>query len=201
MTQLMGETPMNCKCKTALIIIMTLNFNIVMAQFNTLEQLRGHCWQAPFPDGKRIDTHCFSDVFGGAHLKDEHIVCGPGEPYYGETWYSAEGKDSTVTFRYFNSLSGFSQGGVIFDGQYIYFPEENYQQGDKEVTYKTIWTLKKNQYISEMLQQDDQHEKGWKPVWSMVFKKVNLANVSAVARNEKHQLYCHNDTSSSHTKE
>ncbi len=162
------------------------------AEFSGLEQLIGHCWQAAFPDGKRVDTHCFSEVYGGVHIKDEHVVCGPGAPYYGETWYSVDRKDSNITFRYFNSIGGYSEGVVKFDGQQIYFPEERYQQGTKEVVYKTIWTLSQDQYISEMLRKDDQHETGWLPIWVMTFGQIDLAQQKIAARNSQQQLHCHN---------
>ncbi len=45
------------------------------AQFAGLDQLVGHCWQATFPDGQKIDTHCFSDVYSGAFIKDQSLHC------------------------------------------------------------------------------------------------------------------------------
>ncbi len=161
------------------------------ADFQSLNQLVGQCWQATFPDGKKVDTHCFSAVYGGAFIKDEHVVCGPGEPYYGETWYVYDSKKQLVTYRYYNSLGGISDGSVTFKDQQLVFPDETYQQGEQSITYRTTWSLAKDQYTSDMLQQDPSHAEGWKPVWQMVFKPIDLAQQDQVQFNRRHELHCH----------
>ncbi len=163
------------------------------ADFQTLNQLAGQCWQATFPDGKKVDTHCFSQVYGGAFIKDQHVVCGSEKPYYGETWYVYDSKQETVTYHYYNSFGGVSDGSVAFKQQQLLFPDETYQQGEQSVTYRTTWSLADGQYTSAMQQQDAEHVDGWKPIWQMVFKPIDLEQQKLVQLNSKNELHCHQD--------
>ncbi len=158
--------------------------------FGQLNQLAGHCWQAEFSDGKRVDTHCFSEVYDGAFIKDEHVVCGGQKPYYGETWYAFNKSSSSVSYRYFNSLGGVSDGEVSFAENTLYFPEEHYKKDNQTLVYKTTWTLADGQYTSEMLQLDQTLDSGWKPVWKMQFNKVKLSEQTVVTRDQDSALRC-----------
>lgn len=165
--------------------------NLTAKPFQSLHQLVGHCWQADFPDGKKTDTHCFSEQYDGAFITDEHVVCGAGEtPYYGSTWYLRDAESGAISYHYYNSLGMLSEGTVRFSGEQLLFPDETYQANGQTVTYQTSWTLGEDQYVSVMAQQDDSLESGWKPVWEMNFKKADLAEQQLVKRNSKHQLEC-----------
>ena len=37
----------------------------LLEHFQPIKQLVDHCWQAGFPDGQKVDNHCFSTVYGG----------------------------------------------------------------------------------------------------------------------------------------
>ena len=66
------------------------------------------CWTAQIAAQTR-DIHCFTAVFGGAHVRDVHRVEQRGKVVYrGETIYSRSG--DAVVFTYFNSLGGSGQG-------------------------------------------------------------------------------------------
>lgn len=158
--------------------------------YTGLMPLVGHCWQATFPDGKKIDTHCFSAVYDGAFINDQHVVCGDGAPYYGETWYAHDAPSNTVNYRYYNSAGGISDGSVVADGQQLLFPDETYENQGQTITYRTTWDLTEGQYVSNMWRQDATVESGWVPVWQMVFKQVTLAEQSIVQFNAQHQLIC-----------
>ncbi len=159
-------------------------------QLQSFTPMVGHCWQATFPDGKKTDTHCFSAVYGGAFVKDEHVVCGPGEPYYGETWYAFDSTEDAY-FRYFNSLGGVSEGPVKFKPNSFHFPEEKYQQGGEKKVYKTIWTITSaNQYVSEMYEVSQQADENSELVWKMDFNRVELSQQQVVERNSLQQLHC-----------
>lgn len=89
--------------------------------------LLGACWSATFDDTGRVDTHCFTSIFG-VHVRDRHIV--PGEPdYTGETLFHSDA-DGQLHFRYFNSIGGVSDGtGEPVEGG-IVFGEETYTGAD-----------------------------------------------------------------------
>lgn len=144
------------------------------SRFAGLDQLLGSCWQASFPDGKKVDTHCFSEVYQGAFIKDQHIVCGEQQPYRGETWYVYDEKAQTVSYRYYNSLGGVSDGSVEFQNQKLMFPDETYEKDGAKTVYRTDWTLQQDKYQSNMWQQEYNKETGWKEIWQMDFKKVDL---------------------------
>jgi hypothetical protein len=85
--------------------------------------LAGHCWRGEFQDSNSTDTHCYTWVYGGKHLRDVHVVSGDGPDYRGETIYSVDGASGDVIFRYWNSLGGVSDGRVEFEGGAILAPE------------------------------------------------------------------------------
>src|ERR1700732_3337366 len=56
--------------------------------YQPLAFLVGHCWKGTFPDGKATDEHCFSWIYGGKFVRDEHVVHGEGHPDgFGESIY------------------------------------------------------------------------------------------------------------------
>ena len=73
-----------------------------------LERLAGWCWTGEMAPGV-TDTHCFTAVFGGQHLRDVHRVEHDGKVIYqGETLYSREG--DAISFTYINALGGVGHG-------------------------------------------------------------------------------------------
>jgi hypothetical protein len=79
----------------------------------------GHCWSAELAVGV-VDTHCFSPVFGGRHIRDVHNVRKGGRVLYqGETLYSAEAGAATLT--YWSSLGGIGRGTVSPEGNGLAF--------------------------------------------------------------------------------
>jgi hypothetical protein len=88
--------------------------------------LAGHCWRGEFPDSEAVDTHCYTWVFDGKHLRDVHVVSGDGPDYRGETIYSVDGASGDVIYRYWNSLGGVSDGRIEFEDGAILAPGEKY---------------------------------------------------------------------------
>ena len=79
----------------------------------------GACWRADFTATVH-DTHCFEQLYGGAHVRDRHEVRDNGKTVYaGETIYSADG-DSLV-FTYVNSLGGVGHGAARAGGGKLRF--------------------------------------------------------------------------------
>ncbi|MCB1582140.1 MAG: hypothetical protein R3E90_05630 [Marinicella sp.] len=162
-------------------------------KFKGFEQLVGHCWQATFPDGLKVDTHCFSDVYSGAFIKDQHVVCGEGQPYLGETWYVFGHNNNQVSYRYYNSMGGVSDGSVEYKDNQLLFPDETYEKNGQQIVYRSNWALSEDQYQSQMWQMDAKVESGWKKIWEMTFKKIELNKQNVAQYNEKHQLTCYQD--------
>ena len=88
--------------------------------------LAGHCWRGEFEGSNASDTHCFTWVFGGKHLRDVHVVSGDGREYRGETIYSVDGASGGVIYRYWNSDGGVSDGRIEFENDEILAPGEKY---------------------------------------------------------------------------
>ena len=81
--------------------------------------LLGHCWQTQLAP-QDVDTHCFTDMWKGGHVRDVHVVTHDGKSVYeGETIYSFDGK--VIVFTYVNSLGGVGGGSASVDGQTIAF--------------------------------------------------------------------------------
>lgn len=161
------------------------------SKYPGLSSLVGHCFQAPFPQGGAIDTHCFSDLYQGQFIVDNHLVCGDGKNYRGKTIYAVRADDQKVIYRYHNSLGGFSDGEVTFDAGVLHFPEESYQQknGSAKV-YRTQWKLNESGYQSVM---DERMPSGeWKAIWQMDFEKTSeqdaVAQVDAIGQLQCKQL-------------
>ena len=77
--------------------------------------LVGHCWVGDAPGGQGTDKHCFESVYGGQHVRDQHVVSvGGRDVYAGEAIYSAKGKQ--VVFTYWNSLGGLGTGTAVMAG-------------------------------------------------------------------------------------
>lgn len=71
-------------------------------------QILGYCFSAAMGPGL-TDTHCFTSVYDGAHVRDVHVVSQDGAPVYqGETLYS--NAPGGLVFVYINSDGGFGTG-------------------------------------------------------------------------------------------
>ena len=70
--------------------------------------LLAKCFAATLSPGV-VDRHCFTPVYGEAHVRDTHVVTAGGKAVYsGETIYSFDGKG--LEFTYFNSMGGVGHG-------------------------------------------------------------------------------------------
>lgn len=84
-----------------------------------LQDYIGHCWLTRIDD-VTTDRHCFSRVYGGAHVRDTHVVSRDGQPVYqGETLFSDEA--GQLSFTYWNSLGGIGRGTALASGNELRF--------------------------------------------------------------------------------
>jgi len=109
--------------------------------FAPLSFLVGHCWKGTFPDGKVTDEHCFSWVYGGKFVRDEHVVHrGGGAPDdRGESIYVWDATAAQLEYLYIESAGGFSRGTVSGEGDALVFPPTRYSGNGEEQTYRSRW--------------------------------------------------------------
>ena len=110
--------------------------------------LLGNCYSAMIMPGVQ-DTHCFREMYDGAHVRDTHVVTeNDVATYQGETIYS-EGPRG-IEFRYVNSLGGAGNGTAIPQGNAIVFDmtmRADPSKPDKPI--RTVWRLTGNGYDVE----------------------------------------------------
>jgi hypothetical protein len=107
--------------------------------YRPLAFLVGHCWKGTFPDGKVTDEHCFSWIYGGKFVRDEHVVRGGAHEGRGESIYVWDGAAHELQYLYIESGGGFSRGTVGSEGETLVFPPSRYLENGKTQTYRSRW--------------------------------------------------------------
>ena len=119
--------------------------------FAPLAHLVGHCWRAPFADGKQRDLQCFESMYGGKLVGNSHMVQGSDPLYEGQTVFSWDEANQRIRFHYFTSTGAVSEGHFVTgtDGA-MTIPErhvgkdgavielENRYQRDGEHAYRVV---------------------------------------------------------------
>lgn len=124
-----------------LALLVPLSCTADESPLHAFDFLAGHCWRGEIANGA-VDTHCFTWVYGGKHLRDVHVVRGDGPDYRGESIYSVDGETGGVIFRYWNSLGGVSDGRIeVRDGALV-APGERYV-GDDGIAREFRSTLRR----------------------------------------------------------
>jgi len=135
-----------------------------------LRFLVGYCWTGTFPDGENTDTHCYSDMYQGHFIRDVHTVFGKNPDYHGETIYHLEAGTSRISYRYWNSLGGVSDGIALHVDGNLLFPDEAHltKDGKKIEIRSSISMVDGDNYvaISEQKSGADWHE-----LWRITFTK------------------------------
>jgi len=109
--------------------------------------LLGCCWAGEIAVGT-IDTHCFTAVYDGQHVRDRHEVKVGGKTVYaGETLYSVEGRD--VGFTYWNSTGGIGRGKVAggTDGLLRFTGTMRGSPAAEPISFDTRWRIAADQLI------------------------------------------------------
>jgi len=84
--------------------------------------------------------HCFSWVYGGKFLRDNHTVHGAGhEDYRGESIYYLDPATHRLRYLYIESAGGSSLGTVEASGDTLVFPDTSYQEGGHTQVYRSRW--------------------------------------------------------------
>ena len=110
------------------------------APYQPLGFLVGHCWKGTFADGKVTDEHCFSWIYGGKFVRDEHVVHRDGAPDgFGESIYVWDAAAGRLEYLYIESAGGYSRGTVTTDGDALVFPAAGYRENGAEQVYRSRW--------------------------------------------------------------
>lgn len=109
--------------------------------YQPLAFLVGHCWQGTFASGGKTDTHCFSRVYGGRFVRDEHVVHRPdGAPdQFGESIYVWDSAARELQYLYFESGGGILRGTVTSEDGALVFPAARYVEDGKSMTLRSRW--------------------------------------------------------------
>jgi hypothetical protein len=112
-----------------------------LAGYQPLAYLVGHCWRGTFPGGTVSDEHCFSWVYGGKFVRDQHVVHhADGKPDdLGESIYVWDGAAGQLQYLYIESAGGFSRGSVASKGDALVFPATHYVEKGVAQTYRSRW--------------------------------------------------------------
>lgn len=144
-----------------------------LSPYKALGFLVGYCWQGTFPDGEHVDTHCYTDMFDGAFIRDRHIVTGKRPDYLGETIFQPDSEGKKVVFRYWNSLGGVSDGYGVREGNAIHFPEDHVAEDGSTSRIRSVTKpMGDDEYLSVTEKEQDGE---WVEVWTITFKKTGPA--------------------------
>jgi hypothetical protein len=111
--------------------------------YQPLAFLIGHCWKGTFPDSHTTDEHCFSWVYGGKFVRDEHVVHrgGARADDHGESIYLWDETARRLEYLYIESGGGYSRGTVSAEGEALVFPSTDYTEGGTRQTYRSRWHI------------------------------------------------------------
>ena len=127
-----------------ILLLLALPFAACAAEapspYAPLAFLAGSCWQGALPGGKDVDTHCFSWIYGGKFLRDQHTVHGAGHAdYLGESIYFWDGAAKKLQYLYIENAGGSSLGAVEAAGDALVFPDTTYQENGETQVYRSRW--------------------------------------------------------------
>jgi hypothetical protein len=143
-----------------------------IAALKPMAFLAGHCWKGAFPDGKRVDEHCFTWLLGGRALRDTHVVRAPGRPdYVGETTYYWDPASRRVEFIYLENGGGMSRGTMESTPEALVFPPTRYVGEGEAMTYRARWSLRDASTFEAW--SEAQGGEGWTTMWKVLMKRVD----------------------------
>ncbi len=115
---------------------------VLREELMPLAFLAGSCWTGVFPGSETFDVHCYEPVYGGQYLRDVHAVPQGDTVYRGETLYHWDAEAAVITYRYYNSIGGVSDGTMTPDGDRLIFPDEAHRgQDGEERVFSTVMQI------------------------------------------------------------
>lgn len=139
--------------------------------YEPLAFLAGHCWKGTMPDGKQTDEHCFSWMYDGKFLRDQHVVHGAGHPdYLGESIYFWNSAAKQIEYLYVENQGGFSRGPVTAEKEALVFPPTAYTEDGQTQTYRSRWQRVGDSAYDVVT--EFQSKDGWVPGFKVHMERV-----------------------------
>jgi hypothetical protein len=142
------------------------------AAYQPLAFLVGHCWKGTFPDGQATDEHCFSWIYGGKFVRDEHVVHrGGGRPDdFGESIYLWDAASGELQYLYIESAGGFSRGTVTGTRDSLVFPAATFTDRGRTQTFRSRWQRTGDDAYEVVTEFRDSDR--WAPGFSLQMRRV-----------------------------
>jgi hypothetical protein len=146
--------------------------------YQPMDYLAGVCWKGELPaQGKvtQTDQHCFTWAYGH-FVRDRHVVhSSDGRPdYLGETLYFWDAPSQQVRYLYVETDGGHSEGSVSFAGADLVFPDTEYSDEGKKLTYRSRW-LRSGDAAYDVVTEFKQPDGSWKLAWKVHMVKGLIA--------------------------
>lgn len=158
----------------SMLIAVALQGATLAPELQPLAFLVGSCWRATFPNTTQTDTHCYTAMLGGRHVRDLHVVEGAPAPYSGETVYRWDPAARRIRYDYYASDGGYSGGTAEPTAAGVSFPEEAYVGADGQAL-----TLRNNLVRdgADAFTGTSAMRRGenWREMWTMRFTRVGPA--------------------------
>ena len=135
--------------------------------FGPVGDLAGRCFTGTLPNG-HVDVHCFRAIYGGAFIRDRHVVTGGAGPYCGQTLYAPVRDEEPIRFWYWANSGDVREGTVLIRPGALVFPE-TVRSETGTVDYRTTWQLAPDGYRSVLEQRRDGE---WVLLWDVEFAAV-----------------------------
>ena len=140
--------------------------------YQPLAFLVGHCWKGTFPGGQVTDEHCFSWIYGGKFVRDEHVVhrSGGRPDDFGESIYLFDTASGELQYLYIESAGGFSRGTVTAAPDALVFPATTLTEAGHAQTYRSRGQRRGDdtyEVVTEFQQSDR-----WVPTLSLQMHRV-----------------------------
>jgi len=145
------------------------------AAYQPLALLVGHCWKGTFPASQVTDEHCFSWIYGGKFVRDEHVVHrGEGRPDdFGESIYLWDSTSGELQYLYIESAGGYSRGTVTGTQDALVFPAATLTDHGRTQTYRSRWQ-RSGDDAYEVVTEFRESER-WVPAFSLHLRRVTRA--------------------------
>lgn len=144
----------------------------VIPELRPLAVLVGSCWRATFPGTSQTNTHCYTAMHGGRHVRNRHTV--DGTDYSGETIFRWDPEARQIRYDYWGSDGGYSTGIAVPTADGIAYPDEAYlgAEGHRASMRASMTGMTAEGYEgrSEMRQGE-----AWREMWRMRFTRVGPA--------------------------
>lgn len=143
--------------------------------YQPLAFLVGHCWRGSFASGGKTDTHCFSRIYGGGFVRDEHVVhAADGSPdAFGESIYLWDSAARELQYLYIESAGAFMRGTVVAEDGALVFPAAGYVENGKSMNVRSRWQRTGDDAYDVVTELEVQGR--WVPGFSLHMQRVRNA--------------------------